>query len=70
VPTAIPLLLLLLGLLTLAGTVESVLVEPLMRRYAVPACCRRRVDTFEARARWTMLGAGAVTLTGLVLLFL
>ena len=67
-PTPIPLLLLLLGVLTLAGTAESVLVAPLMRRYAVPVCCRRRVDSFEARARWTMLASAAVSLTGLVLL--
>lgn len=63
---AVPLL--LLGVLTLIGTAEAMAVAPLMRRYAVPTCCRRRVDVFEARARWTLLGAAAVALTGLILL--
>jgi hypothetical protein len=64
---AVPLL--LLGSLTLIGTLESIMVEPLMRRIPVPVCCRRRVDTFEARARWIVLSAFATLLAGVVLLF-
>lgn len=63
---AVPLL--LIGALTLVGTLESMLVEPLLQRIPVPVCCRRRVDVFEARARWIALSAAVTTLTGAVLL--
>lgn len=62
--------LLLLGLLTLLGTVVTVLVAPLAPRDAVPVCCRRRVDAFAARARLTMLAAAAVAVAGAALLLL
>jgi hypothetical protein len=65
---AIPLL--LIGGLTLVGTIESILVGPQMQRLPVPVCCRRRVDTFQARAPWIALSAAASTMAGLVLLFL
>jgi hypothetical protein len=61
-------LLLLLGALVLLGTLEELAVAPLMRRDAVPACCRRRVSSFEAHARWILAGAGASVLCGAVLL--
>lgn len=63
---AVPLL--LLGALTLIGTLEEITVAPLMRQYAVPVCCRRRVSAFEAHARWMLAGAGAAVLAGVVLL--
>jgi hypothetical protein len=67
-PDSVAVLLLLLGCLTLVGTAEAMAVTPLMRRYAVPTCCRRRVDVFEARAWWTLAGAAAVVVAGVVLL--
>ena len=63
---AVPLL--LIGALTLVGTLESMLVEPLLQRIPVPVCCRHRVDVFEARARWIALCAAVTTLAGAVLL--
>jgi hypothetical protein len=46
----------------------TVLVTPLMSQNTVPRCCRRRVDSFAAHARLTMMTAAAVTLAGVVLL--
>jgi hypothetical protein len=63
---AVPLL--LIGALTLLGTLESMLVAPLMQRIPVPVCCRRRVEIFESRARWIAFTAAATTLTGAILL--
>jgi hypothetical protein len=63
---AVPIL--LLGVLTLLGTTVTVLVTPLMPRNAVPHCCRRRVESFAAHARLTMMTAAAVTVAGVVLL--
>jgi hypothetical protein len=60
--------LILLGLLTLLGTVVTLLVAPLTPRDVVPVCCRRRVDAFAAHARITLLaslvllGAGVLVL--------
>ena len=62
---AIPLL--LLGALTLAGTLEELVVDPLVRS-AAPACCRRRVLSFRAQARWTLSGALLALLAGVALL--
>lgn len=58
----------LLGLLTLLGTVVTVLVAPMTPREAVPLCCRRRVDAFAVRARLTLLAATGVAALGVVLL--
>ena len=58
----------LLGVLTLLGTLVTVLVTPLTPRDAVPVCCRRRVDAFALRARLTLLIATAVAALGVVLL--
>jgi hypothetical protein len=66
----IALLLLLLGALTLLGTLGEISVAPQMRRYAVPVCCQRRVRSFEAHARWILAGASVALCSGLVLLFL
>ena len=63
---AVPLL--LLGVLTLLGTTVTVLVTPLMPPNTVPRCCRRRVDSFAAHARLTMMTAASVTVAGVVLL--
>lgn len=63
---AVPIL--LLGVLTLLGTTVTVLVTPLMSQNTVPRCCRRRVDSFAAHARLTMMTAASVTLAGVVLL--
>ena len=63
---AVPLF--LLGSLTLAGTLVTLLVTPTAPRGTVPACCKRRVDTFVARARLTVVSAAAVTALGVVLL--
>ena len=60
----------LLGLLTLCGTVVTLLVTPPAPRSTVPVCCRRRVDTFVARAPLTVASAVAVTAAGLVLLMI
>ncbi len=66
----IALLLLLLGALTLLGTLGEISVAPQMRRYGVPVCCQRRVRSFEAHAGWVLAGACAALCSGLVLLFL
>ena len=58
----------LLGLLTLLGTVVTVLVAPLTPRDSVPLCCRRRVDAFAVLARPTLLVEVAVLVVGVVLL--
>ena len=63
---AVPLL--LLGVLTLLGTTVTVLVTPLMSQNTVPRCCRRRVDSFAAHARLTMMTAASVTVAGVILL--
>jgi hypothetical protein len=34
----------------------------------VPVCCRRRVDSFTARARLTLVSAAVLTVAGVVLL--
>ncbi len=60
----------LLGSLSLAGTLVTLLVTPTAPRGAVPVCCRRRVDSFVARAPFTVLSAAAVTAAGVVLLLL
>jgi hypothetical protein len=60
----------LLGLLSLIGTVVTLAVGPLTPRTTVPACCRRRVDAFAARARLTLVTTLAVTGVGAVLLLL
>ena len=61
---------LLLGLLTLAGTLVTVFVTAPVPRNTVPACCRRRVDTFVSRSRITVVSAGVVTGVGAVLLLI
>ena len=61
--------LVLLGLLSLLGTVVTLLVAPLTPRDVVPVCCRRRVDAFAARRR-VMLLASLVLLGAGVLLVL
>jgi hypothetical protein len=58
----------LLGLLTLLGTVVTLVVAPLTPRNSVPICCRRRVDAFAARARLTLLTAGVIAAAGVLLL--
>ena len=63
---AVPIL--LLGVLTLLGTTVTVLVAPLMPRNTVPLCCRRRVESFAAHARLTMMTAASVTVAGVILL--
>jgi len=63
---AVPVL--LLGVLTLLGTTVTVLVAPLMPRNTVPSCCRRRVESFAAHARLTMMAAATVTIAGVILL--
>lgn len=61
---------LLLGVLTLLGTTVTVLAIPLTPRNTVPVCCRRRVDSFAAHARLTLLSAAAVTVAGVVVLLI
>lgn len=63
---AVPIL--LLGVLTLFGTTVTVLATPLTPRNTVPVCCRRRVDSFTARARLTLVSAAVLTVAGVVLL--
>ena len=58
----------LLGLLTLGGTLVTLLVPA--PRNTVPACCRRRVDTFVSHAAATVVAAGVVTGAGVVLLLI
>jgi hypothetical protein len=58
----------LLGLLSLVGTLVTLAVAPLTPRTSVPACCRRRVDAFAARARLTLGATLGVTGAGAVLL--
>jgi hypothetical protein len=62
--------LLLIGLLTLLGTVVTLLVAPLTPRDAVPVCCRRRVDAFAAHARVTLLGSVVLLTAGVLLVML
>lgn len=62
--------LILLGLLTLLGTVVTLLVAPLTPRGVVPVCCRRRVDAFAAHARVTLLTSLAVVGAGVLLVLL
>lgn len=59
---------LLLGGLTLLGTVVTVLVAPLTPRSTVPLCCRRRVDAFAVFARLFMAAGALLAAAGLVLL--
>ena len=59
---------LLLGVLTLLGTVVTLVVAPLTPRDSVPVCCRRRVDAFAARARVTLLAGGVAAAAGTLLL--
>jgi len=66
-PTGIGGPLVLIGVLTLLGTVATLLVAPLTPRDVVPVCCRRRVDAFAAHARIMLLGS--LTLLGAGVLF-
>jgi hypothetical protein len=63
---AVPLL--LLGVLTLLGTTVTVLATPLRPRNVVAPCCRRRVESFAAHARLTLMTAASVMVAGVVLL--
>jgi hypothetical protein len=62
--------LVLIGVLTLVGTVVTLLVAPLTPRESVPVCCRRRVDAFAAHARVTLLGSLLLLGAGGVLVLL
>jgi hypothetical protein len=62
--------LLLIGILTLLGTVATLLAAPLTPRDVVPVCCRRRVDSFAAHARVVLLGSLTLLGAGLVLVLL
>jgi hypothetical protein len=62
--------LLLIGILTLLGTVATLLAAPLTPRDVVPVCCRRRVDSFAAHARVVLLGSLALLGAGLLLVLL
>jgi hypothetical protein len=66
--TALALPLFLLGLLSLIGTLVTLAVAPLTPRATVPVCCRRRVDAFFARARFTLAATLGLTGAGAVLL--
>ncbi len=59
---------LLLGVLTLLGAAGTVLAARLVPRDSVPVCCRRRLDSFVARAPLIMLSAAVVAGAGVVLL--
>lgn len=66
--TTVALPILLLGLLTLLGTTVTLRAGLLTPRDSIPSCCRRRVDSFTARARLTVLAALAAAGVGAVLL--
>ncbi|MCW2694673.1 MAG: hypothetical protein JWM48_1144 [Mycobacterium sp.] len=66
-PTGVSGPLVLIGVLTLLGTVVTLLVLPVTPRDMVPLCCRRRVDAFAAHAR-VLLVASLVPLGAGVLL--
>ena len=69
-PTGIGGPLVLIGVLTLVGTVATLLVAPLTPRDVVPVCCRRRVDAFAAHARLMLLGSLTLVAAGILLVLL
>jgi hypothetical protein len=56
-PTGLSGPLVLIGVLTLLGTVVTLLGAPLTPRDLVPLCCRRRLDAFAAHARVLLVGS-------------
>jgi hypothetical protein len=62
--------LVLIGILTLLGTVVTLLVAPLTPRDVVPVCCRRRVDAFAAHARVMLLGSLTLLCAGVLFVLL
>jgi hypothetical protein len=69
-PTGLGGPLVLIGVLTLLGTVATLLAAPLTPRDAVPVCCRRRVDSFAAHARVTLVGSLVLLGAGVLLVLL
>ena len=55
-----------LGLLVAVGSGLTLAVAGLTPSEAVPRCCRRRVDTFARRARFTVVAGLLVAVVGVV----
>lgn len=66
-PTGLSGPLVMIGVLTLLGTVVTLLVAPLTPRDVVPLRCRRRVDAFAAHGRVPVLGSLVLLGAGVLL---